>query len=206
MAVDPRKRQKKLERRKAKQKAERRQLAERNPNSLAARFEQAAKAPVLHCCMMEEIWKFGIGQVHVNRQLSNGQVAFASFLVDIYCLGVKNVIAEVAARSKYDMDMYDKLAQRSTLIRMKPECARKFVEGAVEYARDLGFQPHREYQTAKLIFGDISAEACTEEFKFGKDGKPLFIAGPKDSSARCEDILRTLGYGHNIEEERLLIE
>jgi hypothetical protein len=206
MAIDQRKRQKKLERRKAKQKAERRQLAQRQPSGLAAQFEQAAKAPVLHCCMMENIRTCGMGQVLLSRQLSNGQVAFASFLVDVYCLGVKDVIAEVASRSKYDVDFYGKLTQQSTLIRIKPECARKLVEGAVQFARDLGIDPHRDYRTAKLIFGDISADACTEEFKFGRNGKPVFIAGPHDSASRCEEIFRLIAKLEGPEGERLLIE
>jgi hypothetical protein len=32
----------------------------------------------------------------------------------------------------------------------------------------------------------------TEELEFGKDGKPLFIAGPHDGQARCRQILATL--------------
>ena len=192
MAIDPRKRQKKLERRKAKQKAERRELARRDSQGMPLQLEQASAAPILHCGAMPEIWEHGIGQVLLSRQRSDGQVAFASFLVDIYCLGVKNAMFGIGPRPRYDRDLYDKLTRQSKLIPLKPECARKLVEGAVRYALDLGFPPHEDYRTAKLIFGDISAEACTEEYTYGKDGKPFFVAGPYDSPARCEQILRTL--------------
>jgi len=66
------------------------------------------------------------------------------------------------------------------------------VEGAVEYARNLGFAPHEDYQGARLIFGDIDATSCTEEFVYGRDGKPMFIAGPNDSPARCRQIISTM--------------
>ena len=36
------------------------------------------------------------------------------------------------------------------------------------------------------------ASASTETFEFGKDGKPLFVAGPHDSPERCHQILMTL--------------
>jgi hypothetical protein len=192
MAIDPRKRQKKLERRKAKQRAERRELARRDSGGLASRLQQVFAAPILHCCTSAEIWEQGIGQVLISRQLGNGDVAFVVFLLDIYCLGVKDLIMSIAPRARYERDMYDKLARRDALLPLKPECARKLVEGAVQYALDLGLPPYADYRTAKLIFGDISAEACTEEYEFGKDGKPFFIAGPYDSPARCEQILRTL--------------
>jgi hypothetical protein len=192
MAIDPRKRQKKLERRKAKQKAEKRQLARLKPQGLAARFEQASEAPFLHCCVSAEIWTAGIGQVFVSRQLPNGNIAFASFLVDIYCLGVKNAMAEIVGPAKYDFDLYGKLTREYTMLSLKPECARKLVEGAVAYAHDLGLPPHADYRTAKLIFGDVSAETCIQEYKFGKDGKPFFVSGPFDSPARCGEIMRIL--------------
>jgi hypothetical protein len=101
--------------------------------------------------------------------------------------------------------LYGKLARRGIPIQLKPECARKLVEGAVQYALDLGLPPHVDYRTAKLIFGDISSEACAEEYAFGKDGKPFFIAGPHDSPARCEQILRTLRNHCGLEGHHFLI-
>jgi hypothetical protein len=192
MPVDPRKRQKNLERRKAKQKAERRELARRESRGLAAQLEQAFPAPILHCCVSAEIWEHGIGNLLVSRQLGDGRVAFAAFLVDVYCLGVKDAFANIAPRPRYERDLYDKLGRRDPLRPLKPECARKLVEGAVAYALDLGFPPHPDYRRAKLIFGDIPAEACREEYVFGKDGKPFFCAGPHDGPARCAEILGVL--------------
>ncbi|NUQ66162.1 MAG: hypothetical protein HUU20_27175 [Pirellulales bacterium] len=192
MAINPQKRQKKLEKRKAKQKSERRQLARRNEGGLPAKLKQAAAAPFLHCFTTDTLWSQGMGQVLVSRQLPGGQVAFGAFLVDRYCMGVKNAFANVVPRLRYQEGMYDKLAARDTLVPLEPASARKLVEGAVQYALDLGISPHPDYRVARLIFGDIEADASTEDFEFGKDGKPLFISGPNDGPARCQQILRTL--------------
>lgn len=51
-------------------------------------------------------------------------------------------------------------------------------------------QKKLERQRAKQR--DIPAESCTEQFTFGKDGKPFFVAGPYDSRTRCEQVMRTL--------------
>jgi len=192
MAIDPRKRQKKLERRKAKIKAERRELARREPQGLPSRIQLASTAPILHCCVNDEIWRHGIGHVLVSRQVDARQVAFAAFLVDVYCLGVKNVFVNIVSRARYDEEIYGKLARQDALAQIRPECARKLVENAVQYAGELGLSPHSDYRTARLLFGDIAAEACTEDYLFGKDGKPFFVAGPRDNLVRCQQILRTL--------------
>ena len=141
--------------------------------------------------MLAELWQHGIGHVLLSRQLRNGNVAFACFLVNVWCLGVKNVIVEVAPRATYDKKMY---AQTAPTRHGEPSArvARKLVEGAVQYALDLGLPPHPDYRVGKQIFGDISAAACAEEYAYGRDGKPFFVAGPFDSPARCEEIARAL--------------
>lgn len=190
MALDPRKRQKKLQRRKAKQKAKNRSTALRNTSPLTQRLVLAEKAPLLHCCAAESIWEEGIGSVLISRTRGN-EVAFAMFMVDMYCLGVKDAWCDVVSRSDYDFKIFEK-AFGGEHVDLSPECARHLVEGAVHYARDLGFSPHRDYRQAKRVFGDIDALQCQQEFIYGKDGKPLFIAGPNDRAMRCQQIIDTL--------------
>jgi len=192
MAKDSRKRQKKLERRKAKAKAEKRALARQASRGTAVRFGEAAAAPILHCCTTDLLWDEGISSVLISRKLESGQVAFVVFLVDVYCLGVKDVMLGVVPRSRYDWQVHGKLSDEYRLVKLKPEAARKLVEGAVEYARNLGLRPHPDYHKASPIFGDVDADRCTEEFVYGKDGKPYFFAGPHDSPWRCKQIIRTL--------------
>ncbi len=192
MAMDLRKRQRKLEKQKTKKKAEKRAIARRQAQGMAARLQDAACDPILHCCMFEDLWRKGIGQVLISRSLPNGNVAYAVFLVDVYCLGVKNAFSGIRFRSEYQEDLYDSFRDRFEVINVKPEYARKLIEGAVEYARGIGLSPHPDYQKAKMIFGDISAESCSEVFVYGRDGKPFFIAGPNDDYYRCRHILKTM--------------
>ena len=192
MAVDPRRRQKKLEKQKAKKKAERKEIARRESQGMPARLEGASREPILHCCCAETLRELGIGNVLVSRQLSGGKVAFVMFLVDIYCLGVKDVFFNVLPRAVYEPKIYEHLLEQGPLKRLRPECARKLIEDAVEYAHALELPPHPDYRVGKLIFGDISAEACGEQFVFGREGKPFFCAGPHDHAARCAEVLQTL--------------
>jgi hypothetical protein len=189
---DPRKRQKQQQRKAAKRKAKHQQLTRQKSAGLAERLDAAAQYPILHCWVSDDVWNEGMGYVLLSRQLPSGHIAFGLFLVDRYCLGVKNAMAEIVPRATYDrrivQEMFAKFAAKS----MAPAAARKLVEGSVEYARALGFHPHPDYARARPLFGDIDPAESAEQFEYGKDGKPLFIAGPHDGPARCRQILNTL--------------
>lgn len=192
MPVDPKKRQKKQERRAAKRKAKQHQLTREKHAGLPERLAGAVKYPVLHCWATTDLWTKGMGWVCLSRELPNGSVAFGVFLIDRYCLGVKNAMAGITGRFTYDSKIVRKMCSTFQSKEMHPTAARKLVEEAVEYARALGLQPHPDYHKAKLIFGDINPGESTDEFEFGKDGKPLFIGGPYDGVERCRRIMNAL--------------
>lgn len=192
MAADSRKRQKKLERSKARRKSKRREFLQEKNAGVAERLSAAAGCPILHCWAATSLWTQGLGSVGLSRTLADGSVAFAIFLVDRYCLGVKNAWADTVSRSTYNERIVLKMRPPSTTRKLDPADARKIVEIAVVYANSLGFQPHSDYQRAKYIFGSIDVAQSTEELEFGKDNKPYFIAGPNDTPQRCRRILNTL--------------
>lgn len=192
MVLNPRQRQKKTERRNAKQKARRKDLVPHQKGSLTAQLSDAARNPIVHCCANSTLWEQGIGYVLLSRSIGSGSVAFAAFLVDVYCLGVKDVMFDISTRRQYELQIYDKLMGQHLVTKLKPECARKLVEGAVDFAHDAGLYPHPDYHKGKTLFGDIDATACGERFEFGQDGKPFFVAGPYDNPGRCQQILRLL--------------
>ncbi len=191
MALDQRKWQKKVERKKKKQQKRKRSLIQFQSLSMADRIEHTATAPILHCQTTKSLWINGMANVLVSRKLSNGNVALSVFLLDVYCLGVKDAYCDIVTPARYE-EILDRQFGEHVIERLRPEAARKLVEGAVAYSQDLGFSPHSDYNKAKLIFGDIDASGCADEFEYGDDGKPHFIAGPHDQPWRCRRIMNTL--------------
>lgn len=181
-----------MEHKAAKRKGKQEVVVREKNAGLAERLKAAARHPVLHCRVTSSIWDEGIGQVFLSRELPNGSVAYASFLVDRYCLGVKDAFADISGRFTYDSRFQTK--NQHMYQSLVPEAARKLVEGAVEFARGLGLSPHPDYQKARFLFGDIDAQACSETFEYGKDGKPYFMSGPNDTPARCREILHNLHF------------
>lgn len=194
MALDPKKLQKKRARKAAKRKAVVTRKAVTQPGllAIAARaINLATKAPIHQCLTAAEMFTSGMGTVVVSRALPDGRIGVSFFLLDVYCLGVKNAYFLPMSRDEYEYRL-DSIAENETMTPIQPAHARKLIEDAEAYARDLGFSPHPDYQLAKRIMGDIDASACATSFTFGKDGQPFFIAGPHDAPRRIDKIIETL--------------
>ncbi|MCP4070803.1 MAG: hypothetical protein GY742_03570 [Hyphomicrobiales bacterium] len=147
---------------------------------------------VNYCAATANLFDIGIGYVIVGRSIPPAKVATAVFLVDVYCLGVKNAYY-IDYTHEQLLTLIDKLAgDEGPMVDVTPECARKIVDGSVAYAREFGLPPHADYPAAYALFGDIDIDACPVEYEFGREGKPCFITGPNDTPAKIRKIMRTL--------------
>ena len=189
MPGDPRKRQKKVERRTARRKEKKHTLIRAQSAGLPGQLLAASKCPVLNCWI---IAAEGIGSLHFSRAFPNGQVAVGHFLVDRYCLGVKDAWAEVLHRTDYEEKYLRGRPSDVPPRQLTPPDARKLIEGAVAYARENGISPHPDYEKTMLLFGDVDPAESTASFEFGKDGMPLYVAGPRDSLERSREVLSIL--------------
>jgi hypothetical protein len=140
-----------------------------------------------------ELFDSGCGYLVVSRFKADGRVESGFFLLDVFCLGVKDAgFHHFNSIVDYRESLIDRLFPDANQVQMTPAAARKLTEDATSYARGLGFSPGVDYKKASRVFGGITTAGCDEEFTFGKDGKPLYIQGPSDSPARVERILHAL--------------
>ncbi|MBS3919294.1 MAG: hypothetical protein KG012_10425 [Deltaproteobacteria bacterium] len=192
MAIDQKKRQKKLARKAAKRK---RVLAEKRKGGFPVTKTQAlwaaSASPIHECLVPRGIFDMGIGDVIISRRMPDGSIAASVFLVDTYCLGVKDCFFTVVSKNKYE-ERVKHLEQNENLERVEPEYAVKLIENAVSYAKALSFKPHEDYSKVKKIFGSIDPSACPSEFVYGQDGKPFYVSGPNQTEADSKRIINTL--------------
>ena len=131
----------------------------------------------------------------MTRRTSDGLIAISAFVVDVYCLGVKNALFKVSSEFEYENTVKPQLmgaSEEALFENIHQNCARKLVEGAVLYAKELGFQAHRDYKDAQKIFGDIDINSCPVKYTYGKDGKPYYIRGPNESVSQAKRIVDKL--------------
>lgn len=198
MALDERRRQQKLAKKNAKRKKNVVMVAKKaqshvvnlmnDPTTVAI----AARASVAHeCYASRHLFDVGMGNVVISRLLPDGRIAMATFLLDVYCLGVKNVFARAMSPDEFHQQIRV-LEKNENLVKKDSSYVRKLVEAAEAWAAGIGFSAPPDYRVAKQLFSDIDANACNETFTFGKDGKPFFVNGPGDSPAKIRQILETL--------------
>lgn len=190
MVIDEKRRQKKLARKAAKRK---KAMAGKRGEIFGKGnlVSFSAAMPIHECLIPRVLYDQGIGNVVISRKMPNGNIAAAFFLVDIYCLGVKNCFFTVIPPGIYAQRV-GKLVQEEGVEYADPARTVKLIEDAVAYAEELGFYPHKDYFATKSIFGSIDPTTCHEEFEFGKDGKPFYISGPNETMADSKRIVDIL--------------
>jgi hypothetical protein len=110
-------------------------------------------------------------------------VLACGFLVDVFCLGVKNTNGpKTMTRRKLPdfIQTFFSAWPNQAPVPAPLELARHLVFGAVDYARNLGFEPHPDFAKGAALLGDW--EAGRSDVTFGRDGKPCYINGPRDNT------------------------
>lgn len=191
MAVDARRRQKQLQRKLQKRKHK---LAEKNKGS-GLRPEKYSDYPVLECLVGESISKVGLGSVLLARETPFAEIAVSAFVVDVFCLGVREAFFTVMRKADYTgkfKPMLAKTHQEQGLKPVDPGCARKLLQGAVAYAKGIGFEPAEEYWRAEKLFGLADPAQCQTEYTYGREGRPCYIQGPHDDLKTVRYVLGQL--------------
>ena len=195
MATTEQKRQKKLVKQRSKALKQRRQIARKRNEmkSLSGRLRAISHFPVAVSQIGEGAYEpVGMSTVFFGRQLSDGRIMLAVYLIDLGCLGVKDSYVRLVTKSEL-ADFQSRANENQTLVTVQPSVVLSLVEQAVEYARSIGFEPRGDYAKMRPIFGDIDAGDCSEKFPFGdEDGKPLYVRGPNETLEQASVIRNRL--------------
>ncbi len=192
MVKSEQQRQRKLAKKRSKDIQKRKVIARKQQElgSLAGKMQLASRGRIIYSGISTAIRETGIGHVVIAREAPSGEFAVAVFLVDAYCLGVKDTFGVLRVPS--DARELLKNLEMHGLTPASPGLARGLVEGAIEYARSLGLAPHSDYRKLAPIWGDLPVESIAGKFEFGREGQPCYISGPHDDEAKQNLILRTL--------------
>jgi len=189
MAISDKQKQKKLLKKKQKRAAVVKAVKAWGNNISAL---SCAGYPLHECVVPTNLFEIGLGEIFISRRLPDGNLGVSAFIVDVFCLGVKNAFFRVLSEDDYD-DMKQAIVHSGrNLEHIHQSCAKKLLQGAVEYAKILGFSSHSDYKKAAPLFGNIDASVCPVHYDYGKDGKPFYIRGPHESISEAKNIVNKL--------------
>lgn len=164
--------------------------------TLPASVLRAADMPIQHCLISESLFELGMGTLVLARGVTPHHVALSAFLIDVFCLGVKDVTFQTIDAEAFDMYIAGTDAA-SPMVPADPNYARKLLREVTAWSRSIGFAPHRDFAAVERIFGDVNANASDAVFRFGREGKPIYIPGPNDTAPliqrRIEQLEKLLG-------------
>lgn len=123
------------------------------------------------CYMSKGIRECGEGEFIVTRIHTNGKISFATFLVDIYCLGVKD--SNYYLRNDADY-FYEKISEYP-LTECSYEELHNWIYGAVAFAQEVGIEPDRSFKLTQYMLEEDTDDIPLIEYEFGKDGKYFLV-------------------------------
>ena len=160
-------------------------------------IRQARKYPLEGCWVQSGWQEAGLAVVVVARRQPNGLLVFGNFLVDHYCLGVKSAFARADVTPSTFYARLPELLSGETPTSIAPAVAHELIYGSLEYAAGYGFRPDPDFALAQMVLDPPDAYPRTGGVTFGKDGKPFYVSGPRDSvTAIMNTLMRTAGPGN----------
>src|SRR5436309_11757908 len=139
MPRDPRKHQKSLMKKRSKQKTALQRKSHRQasmPGSAEAILRHARTFPFLECRISDNWQKddLGLVQILVARQQPDGNICFGVYLVDKFCLGLKNTFANAGfSRSRFENEVRNRIFHEPESVACPVELSHQMIHASIEY-------------------------------------------------------------------------
>lgn len=138
--------------------------------------EKARKLPLGKCYIAPPDWQEkGMAQIIISRVRPNGNIVMASFLVDTFCLGVKDAGYHENMTTESFQDYLDNYKYGMGLEEISYEEAHNIIYGAIAFAEDGGIKPSKDFDPAGYILENDTEDIPLIEYDFGKNGKHFLI-------------------------------
>lgn len=177
-------------------KRKKKQLAQRKAKNVTALQKVAMGGGTLECLANPPDYREqGIVSIIVLARTPGGRCAVASFLVDLWCVGLKDAWGKSETPPEHLADLRDGARDRGA-VRMPVEEARRLVAAGVRFARENGFRLPDHWQKWVSVFGEMPRLESLDMSDFGVEaegrGKKLRYVG-------TEQFLRTRLTGCTVE-------
>lgn len=140
---------------------------------------------LFECLINSNYEEAGIASILVVRKQPNHKFTYGVYLLDIYCMGLKNTTLEFDV--SYEKVKLVKSRLSDDLEDLSFEKTRSIIFGGIDYAKKIGFEPALDWERSQYIVG--SQRPYIDDYEFGFEGKPNYVQGPNDNVVK---IMKTL--------------
>ena len=159
--------------------------------SVPNQLRKARDYPINQCYISEHWQSNGICNVLLAREKPDSSFILGGYLVDLYCLGLKNTFYNINVSQADIIDLV-KGGMSETFIEIETDFAHSVIYGGIDYAERLGFAPHSDFKYTKYILEPREDINFNNDIEFGRNGKPFYVRGPGDSTAKINSIISQL--------------
>lgn len=147
----------------------------------------------IHECLVNSEWRHhALGTFLLSRKMPSGNYAVLVLLIDIYCLGIKDVIYQVNMDDSEYEDFKERITFEDELVPMDVHQWHNIVYGAHDFAEEYGFKPHKDFSNAEYLLDPELITDEIDEIEFGREGVPYYVPGSRDSPEKIQKVLKTL--------------
>jgi len=148
-------------------------------------------------CYINEAWREkGFATIIVSRNHVNGNFTFGVYLVDLYCLGLKDTFYDF---NKYDkfIELVDRFKEHEEMVEIDYSLAHNIIYGGVAYAEDLGLKPDKNFEISQYLLEEDDERIELIDIEFGLNGKPALFMWREEHPANIIATLeRNVGKGN----------
>ncbi len=163
----------------------------RNPKLSPQNYiRQKVRNLPIEVCYITPDWDVkGMAKIVVVRTHKNGNKTLGIFLIDLFCLGIKDTFYSFNIPASTVENYF---LQDMELEKIDYDTVHNIIYGAADYASGLGIEPYADWKLTQYILEANNGAIPKILIEFGKNGKPCFMSGPHDDSNRINKILNIL--------------
>lgn len=145
------------------------------------------------CYISPSIQEIGLGHVVVTRRHTGGNVSAGCYLVDTFCLGVKDSLYQLRM-TPYEFSSLMEPLEREGIEECSYEEAHNWIYGAIDFAEEGGIKPDKSFVLTKYILEEDADDVPLIEYEFGKDGQHFLVVDSElEASKYLPTLRKTLG-------------
>lgn len=139
--------------------------------------ERMRSVPIGKCYVSENYEKTGVANVIVSRVHTGGRVSFAVYLMDLWCLGVKECFYHLRVEDyEFKEEVLERSSRMTGIREISYNEAHNLVYGALAFAEEAGIAPCKEFALGQYFLEEDTEDIPLIEYEFGKDGKYYLMA------------------------------